>query len=219
MRRPTTRQVQQAAGSPGVVLSPGEQVPVFTWPLAAVDPVVAFVVYGSPAPQGSKRVVARGGKVVPVEMSAGLGAWRDAVRAMARRATRQWEREAGAAWEGLDEPVVVQAVVTMPASQAAVRSGRVFHTTTPDADKLTRAIGDALSPTPVRAGDVRGLPPRQAAAVREELARRRRREAVVVDDSRIVSWDVRKVYPSTTVDSLGVPGALVRVWRVADLMA
>ena len=46
----------------------------------------------------------------------------------------------------------------------------------------------------------------------------RLKASVLHDDSRIVAWDqVMKVYPGTTPLSLGYPGVLIRIWRMADV--
>lgn len=211
--------IQAQAGVEGVVLDDPAAVPAFSWPLAYVPPVIGFVTYGQPAPQGSKRIAYRGGKATVKEASDSLGPWRDSVKHMAKKAVRAWAHREGRAWVALDCPVVVQAVITMPASAEAERKRLVFPTGTPDVDKLERAIGDALSPTPVSPSEVKGLPPNTAKRVREEMLAQRRATCVLHDDSRIVAWDARKVFPATTVDSLAHPGAVVRVWRAADLLA
>ena len=210
--------VQARAGRQGVVLDEPAQVPSFVWPIAQVEPVIGFVVYGQPAPQGSKRIACRNGRPVVKEASDSLAPWRDSVRTVARQAIRAWSSRQGKSWEPLDCPVLVQAVLTMPATEASHRRGDVFPTGAPDVDKLERGVGDALSPVPVSPNEFRGVPPKRAARLRKELLESRRRESVLWDDSRIVSWDARKVFPSTTVDSLAWPGVMIRVWRAEDLL-
>lgn len=200
----------------GAVLRPG-QVPGFVWPLDRVDPVIAFIAYGCPAPQGSKRLAVRGGRMAMVEASDRLKPWRDGVREVSRLAIRQWAIEHGTPWRALDCPVVLQTTFTMPPPARLARA-RVFHTGVPDTDKLNRAVGDALSPRPVAPGDTRGMPDKAAKRARREIMDRRRAACVLHDDSRVCAWDTKKVYPATTVDSLARPGVVVRVWRAEDLL-
>lgn len=130
--------VQARAGRQGVVLDEPAQVPSFVWPIAQVEPVIGFVVYGQPAPQGSKRIAYRNGRPVVKEASDSLAPWRDSVRTVARQAIRAWSSRQGKSWEPLDCPVLVQAVLTMPATEASHRRGDVFPTGAPDVDKLER---------------------------------------------------------------------------------
>ena len=130
--------VQARAGRQGVVLDEPAQVPSFVWPIAQVEPVIGFVVYGQPAPQGSKRITYRNGRPVVKEASDSLAPWRDSVRTVARQAIRAWSSRQEKSWEPLDCPVLVQAVLTMPATEASRRRGDVFPTGVPDVDKLER---------------------------------------------------------------------------------
>lgn len=206
------------AGAPGHVLTPGE-VPQHKWRTDLVDPLLSFVVYGVPAPQGSKQFKGfRGGKPVLKEQSDGLTPWRKAVREMSRQAILDWSRRTGKKWQALDEPVMVSAVVTMPPTTAATKRGDVYATGTPDLDKLERGIGDALAPSPLKPGEGDGYGTAAKEKIRAELMEQRRAQAVLYDDSRIVVWDhCMKVYPSTTPDSLGYSGVTIRIWRMSDL--
>lgn len=211
-----TRVVREA-GKPGVVLGPDEVVRP-RWRTDLVDPVLSFVVYGVPAPQGSKTGLIRGGKVVMQESSAGVDPWRKAVRQVAVLAVQDWARRQGKAWVALDEPVLVRPSITMPATAAATRAGAVYCTSTPDLDKLQRAIGDALAPVPLKPKEGTEFGASKAPQIREQMMAQRRTVAVLHDDSRIVAWDhVQKVYPATTPDSLGFPGVTIEVFRMADL--
>lgn len=208
--------VVQDAGAEGHIV---RAVPTRRYRTDLVDPVLSFVVYGVPAPQGSKAYKGfRNGKPVLKETSEALAPWRDAVRRMARTAINDHTRRTGRAWAPLDEAVMVSAVVTLPATGAAAKRGDVYATSTPDLDKLQRAIGDALAPTPVSPSVGKGLPERARKQAREKVLAQRRGQSVLHDDSRIAVWDrVCKVYPSTTPDSLGYPGVTIRVWRMAEL--
>lgn len=208
--------VVQQAGALGHVV---DEVPTQTFRTDLVAPVLRFVVYGVPAPQGSKRYAGhRGGKPVLKEQSDGLGPWRDAVRTVARMATQDWSRRTGSEWKALDEEVMVSATVTIPHTAAAQARGDIYATGTPDLDKLQRAIGDALAPPPLSPSDAKGMSEPMRTKVRSEMMRQRRAVSVLHDDSRIVVWErPKKVYPSTTVDSLGYPGVTIQVWRMSDL--
>jgi Holliday junction resolvase RusA-like endonuclease len=106
--------------------------------------VIRFVVAGIPVPQGSKNPW--GGEANPH-----LKGWRQAVADAAARALHV---------EPLPGPVRVQAEFVFPRPKAHYRTGRYaqelrvaapyWHTSTPDLDKLQRAIGDALTGILVR---------------------------------------------------------------------
>lgn len=115
------------------------------------SPVLDVFVPGVPQPQGNHRVSRAG---YTYEANPKLKPWRDAVALIARRA-----------WLGrapLDQPVAVDVFFAMPRPK---RPKFPRPATKPDADKLQRAIGDAL-----------------------ETA------GVVANDSRIVMWRSSKVY-------------------------
>lgn len=211
--------VVRKAGAPGHVLV--GPVPRQPWRTDLVEPVLSFVVYGIPAAQGSKRYAGhRNGKPVLKEQSDAVAPWRDAVREMARQAIQAWVKAHGRPWASLDEAVMVSAVVTVPATGASTTRGDVYATGTPDLDKMERAIGDALAPVPLKPSDGTGYGDAAKAKAREAMMATRRRTCVLHDDSRIVVWDhCAKVYPSTTVDSLGFSGVTIQVWRMSDLDA
>jgi len=208
------------AGGPGHVLTPGD-VPRHKWRTDLVDPILSFVVYGVPAPQGSKEFKGfQNGKPILKEQSDGLKPWRKAVREMSHRAIRDYTHRTGKRWTALDEPVMVSPVVTMPASDAAKARGDVYATGVPDLDKLERGIGDALAPTPLKPREGDGYGAAAKAKIRAQLMNQRRAQAVLHDDSRIVVWDhCVKAYPGTIPDSLGYSGVTIRIWRMADLEA
>lgn len=97
---------------------------------------VEFRVDGVPAPQGSKTAYRRGARVILVESSDRLPAWRDTVTLAARRVKRP------DAW--LDTATPLEAVYRfrLPRPKTVKRA---LPTVKPDLDKLTRAIGDALT--------------------------------------------------------------------------
>lgn len=208
--------VAQDAGSLGTPLS---SVPVYPIRTDLVDPVLSFVVYGTPSPQGSKSFGGyRNGKPVLVEQSKGVDPWRKSVRQVGVQATREWSARTGRRWVAIDEPVMASVVVTLPSSKAAQDRGDVFSYNVPDLDKLERAIGDALAPTPLPDSVGKGMTERAKKQVREKMMAERRQQAVLHDDSRIVIWhECMKVYPGTMPLALGYPGALIRIWRMSDL--
>lgn len=97
---------------------------------------VTLWIPGTPAPQGSKRALrARGsGRVVLVESSKKLPAWRHAIATVARH--RFPEPLAGA--------VAVQLVFVMPRTKAMRDRPAPPMIQRPDVDKLTRAALDGL---------------------------------------------------------------------------
>lgn len=131
--------------------------------------VVAFVVDGAPAPQGSKTVASTkaGGSFVRDDNRA-LGPWRNAVAARAR--------EAMAGRAPLAGPLELDVAFVFARPKAHYRTGKragelkasapIYCDKRPDLDKLVRAVGDAIT----------GI--------------------VVVDDALIVEMRARKAYGS-----------------------
>lgn len=111
-------------------------------------PRLAFFAAGLPAPQGSKiYAVSKAGKAYGRESAAGLPNWRRAVQEAAEAAlmaSDDWE-------ESYDGPVSVGITFYFP----PVASGRIWKTSAPDADKLARAVGDALTKARVYKDDSR----------------------------------------------------------------
>jgi len=152
---------------------------------------LAIVVYGRPAPQGSKRHV---GKGAMVESSAHLKPWREAVRSEAVGELERWRTAfvGPPTLLGIERttplggwPVAARMVFTMAAPKAARPGDR--PAVMPDLSKLVRATEDAL----VDAG-------------------------VLADDKLIVEYDrVAKVYPRWDPESLDRPGAVIRLRRLA----
>lgn len=94
--------------------------------------MIVFAVYGTPAPQGSKRALGRG---VMVESSAKVAPWRADVRAAAL-----------AAWPGppMPGPLSVALVFTLPKPKSAPKRRRAWPDKRPDIDKIVRSTLDAL---------------------------------------------------------------------------
>lgn len=109
-----------------------------------------IIVYGSPAPQGSKKFVGLAkstGRGILVESSKKVKPWRQDVKA-AGLAVRN-----GAA--PLDGPLVVRMVFTLPKPKSAPKSRRTWADRKPDLSKLARSTEDALTDAGVLADDAR----------------------------------------------------------------
>ena len=119
-----------------------------------------LTVYGVPVPQGSKTAFVVKGRAVVTDGKKGpaLKEWRTAVAAEARA----WLAQHGAP-APLDCPVGVSVTFYLPKPKSAAKRVK-FPATKPDADKLSRAVNDALT----------GI--------------------AYVEDSRIVELTVRKLF-------------------------
>jgi crossover junction endodeoxyribonuclease RusA len=105
--------------------------------------VIEITVYGTPAPQGSKRFVGvKGGHGIMIESSKSVKPWREAVKWAAIESGRR-----------VDGPVRVTMVFTMPRPKAARK--RSHHATTPDLSKLIRSTEDSLTDAGVWEDDSR----------------------------------------------------------------
>lgn len=205
-----TAGVHAAAGvAGGPVTGP---LPRPEYPLNTVPSALAFVVYGLPAPQGSKRVVHHGGTPRQVEMSSGLEAWRETVREVSRRITAGMP-----GWAPLDEPVLVAVTFTMSATKAATARGDRYQWSDPDCDKLLRALGDALGPKPPDRTVGQHLPQAAKKQARDAQWAAARRFAVLHDDKYIAAWHAIQAYPGTVPGAMTHPGAAVEIWRLAEL--
>ena len=115
-----------------------------------VGEVITIVVYGSPAPQGSKRFVGHAkstGRAIMIESSKKVRPWREDVRGTAI-AVRN-----GAA--PLDGPLVASMVFTLPKPTGAPKKRRTWPDKKPDVSKLCRSTEDALKDAGVIADDAR----------------------------------------------------------------
>lgn len=163
-------------------------------PAPALDtwaaPEIVITVYGSPAPQGSKRHVGGG---VMVEMSKGVKPWRQDVKAAALQVMPS---------QPLDGPLAASVVLTMrdqPTGKptwwpAGLRWSSKFRTrpaSTPDLSKLLRSTEDALT-----------------GVVWKDDAR-------VVEYVRLAKYYVGD--PAS--DVLDRPGAVIRVWQLPPAVA
>lgn len=108
-----------------------------------------IIVYGSPAPQGSKKYVGRAanGRGIMVESSKKVKPWRENVHTAAVIARN------GAA--PLDGPLVARMVFTLPKPASAPKRRRTWPDKKPDVSKLVRSTEDALTDAGVIADDAR----------------------------------------------------------------
>lgn len=90
-------------------------------------------------------------------------------------------------WEPLDGPLLVEMVFTLPKPTSAPKRRRTWPIRYPDVSKLCRSTEDAISAAGGWADDAR-----------------------VVDYRRLA-----KCFPGEDRDALPMPGAVVRVWRLA----
>lgn len=114
----------------------------------ALHPGYRIVVYGSPAPQGSKKFVGMaGGHGQMVESSKKVKPWRQDVKDAALKA------RAGAA--PLDCPLRVSMIFTVPKPSSAPKMRRTFPMRKPDVSKLARSTEDALTDAGIWIDDAR----------------------------------------------------------------
>jgi Holliday junction resolvase RusA-like endonuclease len=112
--------------------------------------VMKIIVYGSPAPQGSKKFVGHAkstGRAIMVESSKKVRPWRQDVKA-AGEAVRN-----GA--PALDGALVVRMVFTLPKPASAPKRKRLYAMRKPDLSKLVRSVEDALVDAGVITDDAR----------------------------------------------------------------
>lgn len=140
-----------------------------------------IIVYGSPAPQGSKRFAGiqsngHGGQTGRlVESSKKVGPWRQDVKAAAIAARN------GAA--PIDGPIVVRMIFTLPKPTGAPKTRRTYPCRKPDVSKLVRSTEDALTDAGVIADDAR-----------------------IVEYERAA-----KVYPNEDPEALECPGVMIEI--------
>lgn len=148
-----------------------------------------LIVYGQPAPQGSKRFLGskNGGRGIVVESSKKVKPWREAVKYEALSARH------GA--PPIDEPVYVRMVFTFHRPASHYRTGRnadLLRTGAPhrpcgipDLSKLARSTEDALTDA-----------------------------GVWKDDARVVEYDrLAKVYVGEDPEALDAPGVKITIRR------
>jgi crossover junction endodeoxyribonuclease RusA len=147
---------------------------------------LAIVVYGRPAPQGSKSAKGRrkNGSAILAESSPHLPSWREAVRSEAAAKLGVILDEMGVVIGPIRTACAARMVFTMPVP-ARARSGD-RPAVEPDLDKLVRGTCDALADA-----------------------------GVIANDKLIVEFDrVAKVYPCWDPESLDRPGAVIRLRRL-----
>lgn len=97
------------------------------------------VVFGQPAPQGSKRHVG-GGRMI--ESSPAVEPWREAVKTSARKVIEEAVDELFSAFTG---PLKIEVVFTLRKPTSAPKRRRTWPDRKPDIDKLLRSTLDALT--------------------------------------------------------------------------
>lgn len=151
---------------------------------------ISFIVFGDPAPQGSKSGFRNQhtGRIQQVESSKKVKPWREAVKYAARL-----EIDARPGWTPLDGPLVAIMVFSFRRPRSHYRTGRNAHLirdgapsapcSVPDLSKLLRSSEDALSDA-----------------------------GVWVDDARLTRYlDAAKVWCGESSDALDVPGVRIEV--------
>lgn len=113
--------------------------------------VIRIVVYGAPAPQGSKKFVGttKTGRGIMVESSTKVKPWRQDVKDAARQVMGQSAP--------LDGPLLVVMTFTLPKPTSAPKTRRTWPCRKPDASKLLRSTEDALTDAGVWVDDARGV--------------------------------------------------------------
>ena len=112
---------------------------------------MTITVYGTPAPQGSKRFVGiKGGRGVMIESSKAVKPWREAVKCAALDAMPP-----GSPWYQIAGPIRVRMVFTLPKPKSAPKGRITYPDRKPDLSKLVRATEDALTDAGVWQDDAR----------------------------------------------------------------
>lgn len=114
--------------------------------------MIDIVVYGTPAPQGSKRFVGttKSGRGILVESSKKVRPWRDDVK----NAAEDWLDQQPVRTT-LDAPLRVSMVFTLRKPASAPKRRRTWPDRYPDLSKLVRSTEDALSAAGLWADDAR----------------------------------------------------------------
>lgn len=122
----------------------------------------SFIVYGSPAPQGSKKFVGttKTGRGLMVESSKKVKPWRQDVKAAAEQMREQYQH-----LMPLDGPLIVSMVFTVPKPASAPKRRRTWPDRKPDVSKLARSTEDAISDAGLWADDARVVEYRRLAKV------------------------------------------------------
>lgn len=144
-----------------------------------------IVVYGSPAPQGSKKFVglAKSGRGILAESSKKVKPWRQDVKASAETAIDHWIRANESDWAPMDGPLRARVVFTIPKPASAPKRKRTYPCRKPDLSKLLRSTEDALTDA-----------------------------GLIADDARMVEFSrLAKVFPSEDPEALHAPGVRIEI--------
>jgi crossover junction endodeoxyribonuclease RusA len=114
--------------------------------------MIELIVYGSPAPQGSKKFAGttKEGRGILVESSAKVRPWRMDVKQAAEQLRVSLNGLAT-----LDGPLSVSMVFTLPKPASAPKRRRTWPDRKPDVSKLARSTEDAISDAGLWADDAR----------------------------------------------------------------
>lgn len=149
----------------------------------------SLIVYGLPAPQGSKsfKGFTKKGKAILAESSEKVKPWRQDVSASAERYLEQFRPD----WQPIACAQLVRMVFTVPKPASAPKTRRTAPDRMPDLDKLARSTGDALKTSGLIADD-----------------------SLIVEYSRLA-----KVYPGEDPEALEAPGVRITLdnWLDAPL--
>ncbi len=152
-----------------------------------MTPVLRIVVFGDPAPQGSKAfkgmLKGKDGRqhAVMAESSKKVKPWRQDVVAAAVDA-----REAAGNPDPLDCALSVRMIFTLPKPKSAPKRRRIYAMRKPDVSKLARSTEDALTTA-----------------------------MIWTDDSRVAEYSrLAKVFPGEDPESLQSPGVIIEITRI-----
>lgn len=120
--------------------------------MSSIGEAVVVVVYGNPAPQGSKKFVGvtKQGRGLMVESSKKVKPWRMDVKAAAEEVRARLPSMAT-----FDGPLLVSMVFTLPKPASAPKRRRTWPDRKPDVSKLARSTEDALTDAGFWADDAR----------------------------------------------------------------
>lgn len=144
-------------------------------------PDIAFTVFGIPAPKGSKRAFAVGGRAMVVDDN------KPALRDWTRQVNDKLQGLAEAGLPTLDGPLYVVARFYMPKPKSAPKRRRTWPDKKPDLDKLLRALLDPLVKTRLIADDAR--------IVELHAEKRYAEDAGVKPCADVSVWTFERMYP------------------------